>query len=421
MKQLEIKVPMYNNSRGPSRGFSSRGRSSFGGGRGPSRGGFAQRGGGRGGARGQKSFDPSHLVSKAPDQPIAEPVAYVAKNTFESLSLDPQLLKNLEHHGYTALTSIQDETIPILMTGKDVIGLANTGTGKTAAFLIPLINKIALDKNQKILIVAPTRELAVQIEQEFRQFSIGMRLFSALCIGGTSLYQQIQRLKQHPAVVIGTPGRLADLEQQRALNLNEFNNLVLDEVDQMVDMGFIRDVKHIVSQLPTPRQTLFFSATLPMELEQLTRQFLNDPVKISVKSRETSINIDQDIVKTNGRLKIDVLHEMLQQPDFTKVLVFLRTKRGTEKLTETLERRGLSVASIHGNKSQNQRQRAIDQFKHNRVRVLLATDVASRGLDIDNVTHVINFDLPESYEAYIHRIGRTGRADKKGIALTFVD
>ncbi|CAN5290301.1 DEAD/DEAH box helicase [soil metagenome] len=410
---------MFNNSRGPSRGFSSRGRSSSRGGS-FSRGGQSSRGG-RAGAGRQKSFDPSHLVSKAPDQPIAEPPAYVAKNTFASLGLNEQLLKNIHNHGYTALTSIQDETIPLLMTGKDIIGLANTGTGKTAAFLIPLINKIALDKNQKILIVAPTRELAVQIEQEFRQFAIGMRLFSALCIGGTSMYQQIQKLRQHPSVVIGTPGRLADLEQQRALDLHEYNNLVLDEVDQMVDMGFIRDVKHIVSQLPSPRQTLFFSATLPMELEQLTRQFLNDPVKISVKTRETSINIDQDVVKTNGRLKIDVLHEMLQQAEFTKVLVFLRTKRGTEKLAETLDRRGLLVASIHGNKSQNQRQRAIDQFKHNRVRVLLATDVASRGLDIDDVTHVINFDLPESYEAYIHRIGRTGRANKKGIALTFVD
>ncbi len=407
---------MYSNSRGPSRSFSSRGRSS-------SSRGFSSRGGngGRSGGRGQKSFDPSHLVSKAPDQPIAEPPAYVAKHTFADFGLAEQLLKNITSHGYTAPTSIQDETIPILMENRDVIGLANTGTGKTAAFLIPLINKIALDRNQRVLIVAPTRELAVQIEQEFRMFATGMRLFSALCIGGTSMYQQIQRLRQNPAVVIGTPGRLADLEQQRALNLGLFNNLVLDEVDQMVDMGFIRDVKHIVSQLPSPRQTLFFSATLPMELEQLTRQFLNNPTKISVKSRETSINIDQDIVRTTGRLKIDVLHEMLQQQEFSKVLVFLRTKRGTEKLAETLDKRGLMVASIHGNKSQNQRQRAIDQFKHNRVRVLLATDVASRGLDIDDVTHVINFDLPESYEAYIHRIGRTGRANKKGIALTFVD
>jgi len=408
---------MYSQSRGSSRSFSSRGSSS----RGSSSRGFSSRSGSRSGVGRQKSFDPSHLVSKAPEQPqVAAPV-YVPTNSFASFGLTEQLLRNITAHGYTDPTSIQDETIPALMANKDVIGLANTGTGKTAAFLIPLINKIYLDKNQRVLIVAPTRELAVQIEQEFRQFATGMRLFSALCIGGTSMYQQIQRLRQHPAVVIGTPGRLADLEQQRALDLHLFNNLVLDEVDQMVDMGFIRDVKHIVSQLPSPRQTLFFSATLPIELEQLTRQFLNNPIKISVKSRETSINIDQDIIKTNGRLKIDVLHEMLQLDEFSKVLVFLRTKRGTEKLAETLDKRGLIVASIHGNKSQNQRQRAIDSFKSNRVRILLATDVASRGLDIDNVTHVINFDLPESYEAYIHRIGRTGRADKKGIALTFVD
>ncbi len=411
---------MYSSSRGSLRrpstsGFAGRG--------GCSSGGFSGgRGGGRGGAgRVQKSFDPSHLVSKAPDQPIAAPVAYEPKNTFASMGLCPEVLQNIERHGYTNPTAIQDLVIPALMLGQDIIGLANTGTGKTAAFLIPLINKLYTDKTQNVLVVAPTRELAVQIEQEFRQFATGMRLFSALCIGGTSMYNQIQRLRQHPAIVVGTPGRLADLEQQGALNLSEFNNLVLDEVDQMVDMGFIRDVKHIVSQLPSPRQTLFFSATLPMELEQLTRQFLNNPIKISVKTRETSANIDQDVIRTNGRLKIDVLHEMLQQAEFTKVLIFLRTKHATEKLTETLERRGLAVASIHGNKSQNQRQRAIDAFKQNRVRVLLATDVASRGLDIDNVSHVINFDLPESYEAYIHRIGRTGRADRKGIALTFVD
>lgn len=403
---------MYNNSRRPSQGSSRGGRSSF---FRPQRG----RNSGRGGAK-QKFFDPSHLVSKAPEKVIEE-AAYVSQRTFADFNIDEQLLRNIVNKGYTSPTAIQDETIPTLMEGKDVIGLANTGTGKTAAFLIPLINKVALDKNQKILVVAPTRELATQIEQEFRQFAIGMRLFSALCIGGTSMFKQIQRLKQHPAIVIGTPGRLADLEQQRALDFSEYNNLVLDEVDQMVDMGFIRDIKHIVAQLPTPRQTLFFSATLPSELEQLTRQFLNNPVKISVKSRETSANVDQDIIKTNGRLKIDVLHDMLVSPDFSKVIVFLRTKRGTEKLADTLDRRGLMVASIHGNKSQNQRQRAIDQFKQNRVRVLLATDVASRGLDIDNVTHVINFDLPESYEAYVHRIGRTGRANKKGIALTFVD
>lgn len=406
---------MYNSSRGSSSGNYPPRRRTF------SRGAQPSRGGGRFAGGRQKSFDPSHLISKAPAQPVEPAPQYVAKHTFLDFGLTPQLLTNIQNHGYTSPTSIQDETIPTLMAGKDVIGLANTGTGKTAAFLIPLINKLATDKTQKVLIVAPTRELAVQIEQEFRQFSIGMRLFSALCIGGVSMYQQIQRLRQHPAIVIGTPGRLADLEQQRVLNLSEFNNLVLDEVDQMVDMGFIRDVKHIVSQLPTPRQTLFFSATLPTELEMLTRQFLHDPVKISVKSRETAINIDQDVIRTQGRLKIDVLHEMLQQAEFTKVLVFLRTKHATEKLADTLDRRGLLVVSIHGNKSQNQRQRAIDQFKQNRVRVLLATDVASRGLDIDNVTHVINFDLPESYEAYIHRIGRTGRADKKGIALTFVD
>lgn len=366
----------------------------------------------------RKSFDPSFCVKKATNEVEAP---FVPQYSFADFDLTSQLQRNIERRGYDTLTPIQDQAIPQLLSGHDVIGLANTGTGKTAAFLIPLIQKTFTDRDQKVLIVAPTRELAVQIEQELRQFSQGMRLNSALCIGGVNIRPQIYRLQGRPQFVIGTPGRLRDLEAQGALRFIDYNNIVLDEVDQMFNMGFIRDVKYIASQLPRVRQSLFFSATLPESLQNIVREFLHNPIKISVKSKDTAANIDQDVIHTNGRQKLEMLQELLLQKEFDKVLVFLRTKHATEKLAISLSRLGFAVGSIHGNKNQNQRQRAIQEFKNNRIKILIATDVASRGLDIDNVSHVINFDLPETYEDYIHRIGRTGRADKKGIALTFVD
>lgn len=370
------------------------------------------------GARRIKTFDPSHLVRKA--EPQAE-IAFTPKHQFADFGLEPALLRNIEQRGYQTPTPIQDQAIPELLLGKDLIGLANTGTGKTAAFLIPLINKIVLDPSQGALIVAPTRELAVQIEQELWQFIDGLRLGSVLCIGGVSIRPQITKLQRDPHFVIGTPGRLRDLEEQRALDFGQYQNIVLDEVDQMFDMGFIRDVKHIISRLPAERQSLFFSATLPDSLHQVMREFLRNPIRISVKSRETAANVDQEVIKVQGQSKIDVLHELLNKSEFEKVLVFSRTKHATEKLARNLQVRGFAVDAIHGNKSQGQRQRAIEQFKRNRINILVATDVASRGLDIDNVTHVINYDLPETYEDYIHRIGRTGRASKKGTAVSFVE
>lgn len=369
-------------------------------------------------SRKRQSFDPSQFVKKAVD--IVEEV-FVAQHTFADFALVPQLQKNIEARGYIAPTPIQDQAIPLLLEGRDIIGLANTGTGKTAAFLIPLINKIALDRNQKVLIVAPTRELAVQIEQEFKLFAQGMNMFSALCIGGMNIRMQMSKLNRRPEFVVGTPGRLRDLEDQRVLNFFDYNNIVLDEVDQMFDMGFIRDVKYITANLPQPRQALFFSATLPDSLLRTMDGFQTNPIKISVKSRESAANIDQDVIRTNGLPKLDVLHDLLIKAEFDKVLVFSRTKRATENLARNLGKRGFSVGAIHGNKTQSQRQRAIEEFKRSRIQILVATDVASRGLDIDNVSHVINFDLPETYEDYIHRIGRTGRASKKGIALTFID
>lgn len=353
---------------------------------------------------------------------VSEPEAdYVPVNKFDDFAIHTSLKQNIAARGYTAPTQIQDEAIPYLLENRDLIGIANTGTGKTAAFLIPLIHKVLTNPRERVLIIAPTRELAVQIDQEFRVFSRGLGLYSAICIGGVNMHGQVQALRRNPQFVIGTPGRLRDLERQRVLDFRQFRSLVLDEVDQMLDMGFVPDVRSITSLLPTDRHSMFFSATLPERIQALTREFLTNPMMVEVVSKKTSQNIDQDIVRTNGQNKLDVLDRMLRDGEFVKVLIFLRTKRGAEKLVEMLNNRGHAVASIHGNKSQGQRQRAINDFKSNRVSILLATDVAARGLDIDNVSHVINFDLPETRETYLHRIGRTGRADRKGVALTFVD
>jgi superfamily II DNA/RNA helicase len=368
--------------------------------------------------RGQPSFVPSQFVKKAT---LAQEDVYVPSYAFVDFPLVERLKQAILKRGYATPTPIQDQAILPLLQGRDVVGIANTGTGKTAAFLIPLINKVLLQGQQHVLIVAPTRELAVQIDEEFRKFAGQLGLFSAVCIGGVNINSQIRALHRRPQFVIGTPGRLKDLEKQRVLHLSEYQSIVLDEVDRMLDMGFIHDIRTLISKLPTPRQSLFFSATLPTEAKALMQQFLTNPVTISVASTPTAAHVDQDVVRIQGKQKIDVLHELLIQREFEKVLVFGRTKWGIEKLTKALAERGFKVASIHGNKNQNQRQRAITQFRESSIQVLLATDVASRGLDIPNVTHVINYELPESYEDYIHRIGRTGRAEKMGHALTFID
>ncbi|MBI4059131.1 DEAD/DEAH box helicase [Candidatus Microgenomates bacterium] len=346
---------------------------------------------------------------------------YQPQHAFADFTLHWQLAQNIVSRGYINPTPIQDQAIPYLLAGRDLVGTASTGTGKTAAFLIPLINKVAQDPFQRVLIVVPTRELAVQIRDEFNQFARGLNQFSALCIGGVSMRPQIQSLSRRPHFVIGTPGRLQDLERQRKLSFASYNNIVLDEVDRMLDMGFVHEVTEIVPKLSYPRQSLFFSATMTSNVQRVMQGFLNNPITVAVRATQPSANVDQDIVRLAGQAKVDVLHNLLQQEGFDKVLVFGRTKWGMEKLSQALAQKGHRVASIHGNKGQSQRQRAITDFKQNRVKVLLATDIASRGLDIENVTHVINFDQPESYEDYIHRIGRTGRANRKGIALTFVE
>lgn len=347
---------------------------------------------------------------------------YISLKTFSDFALADKLKRNIVEHGYSHPTEIQEKTIPHLLEGRDVIGIANTGTGKTAAFLIPLVHKVFSDRNERVLIVTPTRELAMQIADELRFFIKGMELGIVLCIGGANIDRQEKKLHHNPHFVIGTPGRLRDLIERRRLNLGLFHNIVLDEVDQMVDIGFIRDIKYFISLLSKKRQSLFFSATISDKVTEILRSFVTDPITISVKQQDTSENVDQNIIRVNGSSsKIDILHNLLTDEGFDKVLIFGRTKWGIEKLTRDLTTRGLKAVAIHGNKTQGQRQRALERFKNNDVSILLATDVASRGLDIENVTHVINYDPPESYDDYIHRIGRTGRAGKKGIALTFVE
>lgn len=364
-------------------------------------------------------IDRSRYVNEA--TPMLEELPYQNINSFSDFGLNPKLIVNIEQHGYTLPTPIQDQAIPALMSGKDVVGIANTGTGKTAAFLLPLIHKIIQDPNQGALILAPTRELALQILEEFEAFAAGLPLGVALCIGGANINSQISRLRNNPHFVIGTPGRIKDLINRGAFKTDLFTNIVLDEVDRMLDIGFRQDITYLISKLPNERQAAFFSATMNRDTEIVMQAFLRNPVTITVKSQVTSSHIHQDIIKVQvGQNKIDVLHGLLQQQDFQKVIVFGRTKHGINKLEEQLAQRGLRVCAIHGNKSQGARQRSLQDFKRGRVQALLATDVAARGIDVNDVTHVINYDEPQSYDDYVHRIGRTGRAGKLGKALTFI-
>ncbi len=344
------------------------------------------------------------------------------QSSFEIFNLAPRLLQNIMQKGYTSPTPIQEKTIPAILQGQDVTGIANTGTGKTAAFLIPLVNKVMKNNAERVLIIAPTRELASQIQDELKGLTYGIGIRSTLLIGGMSMHMQKAELRQNPQFVIGTPGRIKDLLRERSFSLSPFHTVVLDEADRMVDIGFINDIKYFISLLPSQRQSLFFSATIDGKVKEILHKFVTNSLIISVKQQDTSENIEQGIVEVPaGYKKIDKLHDLLAQEGFTKVLIFGRTKWGVQKLSTELARRGFKTAAIHGNKNQNQRQRALQQFKNGEIQILLATDVASRGLDIQDVSHVINYDMPATMEDYIHRIGRTGRADKKGIALTFVN
>ncbi|MFH1178356.1 MAG: DEAD/DEAH box helicase, partial [bacterium] len=349
-----------------------------------------------------------------------EPV-FVPEYKFSDFNINLNLKKNIIARKYELPTPIQDKIIPHVLLGQDVVGLAETGTGKTAAFLIPLIDKVIKQKGERVLIMAPTRELAVQIEKELAGLARGLGFRGMVAVGGANIGPQISALRHNPTFVIGTPGRLKDLMERKALDLSGFGTVVLDEADRMLDMGFIDDMRMILGKMRKERHTLFFSATMGKDIERLIGDFLINPVVISVKRRDTPSSVDQDVVRIpRGKDKFEVLVDLLQDREFSRVLIFGRTKHGVERLAKDLSRRRIFAESIHGNKTYGARIRALEAFKTGKVGVLVATDVAARGLDIPAVSHVINYDLPSTYDDYIHRVGRTGRADLKGKALTFV-
>lgn len=364
-------------------------------------------------------IDPKRFIKVAETPQEAE--AFVPTHQFEDFDIHALLKQNVVDKGYIIPSPIQDQAIPAGLAGSDIVGIANTGTGKTAAFAIPILDKLMRDQASRALIIAPTRELAQQIETECRSFAKGSGLRGAVVIGGTSMSAQIRELKTNPHVVIGTPGRLKDHIERGNLNLARFNMVVLDEVDRMVDMGFINDIRFILGRLQAQHQSYFFSATLDPKLKSLVETFLTNPVTISVKTGETSNNVHQDVLRfTSSSDKIDKLHDTLIHADTGKALIFDATQRSVERLSKELQERGFKADAIHGGKSQGQRQRALARFKQNEINILVATDVAARGIDIVDITHVINFSVPQTYDDYIHRIGRAGRAGRTGQALTFV-
>lgn len=384
------------------------------------RSGGGRKGGGASRYGGGESIHHSRFIKKA--DPIIKSAPFIPIHKFEDFNINLALKTNIIKKGYLIPTPIQDIAIPFVLEGRDVVGVANTGTGKTAAFLIPLLDKILKNPEEKVLVIVPTRELATQINQEFWDFRGSLNIYSVCCVGGMGIYNQISALRRAHNIVIGTPGRLKDLVDRKIINLALFRTIVLDEADRMLDMGFVDDMRYIMSKMAPHRQTLLFSATITSEIDKLIKEFLNNPEQISVKTGDTARNVEQDIVRVpKGQDKIDFLDSLLSKKEFSKVLIFGRTKHGVERLSKDLIKRGFKAESIHGDKNQSKRQRALLNFKNNQSQILVATDVAARGLDIPNVTHVINYDIPANYEDYVHRIGRTGRADQLGIALTFVN
>lgn len=365
-------------------------------------------------------IDPAKFIQAAKS---VNKVEIEPEHTFSDFAFDPRIQTNISRKKYVKPSPIQDQTIKHALSGKDIIGIADTGTGKTAAFALPTLQSLLDDQAKKAIVIAPTRELAQQIEVEFRAFSIGMPIRSAVLIGGQPMYRQIKQLNCNPNVIIGTPGRIKDHVQRNNLRLEKMSILVLDEVDRMLDMGFLPDISTILSGIPNSRQSYFFSATIDRKIETLVNGFLTDPVRISVKTGSTSDNVAQDVMHyQDQKEKIEKLHNSLigDKELKQKTLIFEETRRSVDRLSKELQDRGFKSEIIHGGKSQGQRQRALRKFRENEVDVLVATDVAARGIDISDITHVINYSLPQSYDDYIHRIGRAGRAGRTGQALTFI-
>jgi len=345
---------------------------------------------------------------------------------FKQLNLSEPIMKALTKKGYSEPTPIQIKAIPVILEGKDIFGCAQTGTGKTAAFALPILQMLDAKKNPnhrpavKALILAPTRELATQISQSFTDYGSNLRIKHATIFGGVSQFHQVNKLRTGVDIIVATPGRLLDLMNQGHVNLSAIEFFVLDEADRMLDMGFIHDIKKIITKLPAKKQTLFFSATAPKEIMSLANSLLHHPVRLSVEQQESPPELVRQSVyhvkKENKRL---LLKHVLTNLDVEHALVFTRTKRGADKVARELQRNGIKAESIHGDKSQASREKALKGFKNRSVRVLVATDIASRGIDVVKLSHVINFEIPEQPETYVHRIGRTGRAGSEGTAISF--
>lgn len=364
-------------------------------------------------------INPSRFIKAA--RPVAVET-YTPTNQFADFAMHELLQRNLKTKGITTPTPIQDKTLEHGLSGRDVVGIANTGTGKTLAFAIPVLQHLINGQSNRALIMAPTRELAQQIEAECREIAKGSGLFGALLIGGSAMNKQLADLKQRPQIVIGTPGRIKDHMERGTIHLAKFNMVVLDEVDRMLDMGFINDMHTILQQLATPRQSFFYSATMDPKVNALIDSFSDDPITISVKQGDTSDNVDQNVVTFSHKSeKLDKLHDILLHESTQKALVFDDTQRDVERLSKELEARGFKADAIHGGKTQGQRQRALKRFKNNEINILVATDVAARGIDISDITHVVNYSAPKTYDDYVHRIGRAGRAGRTGSALTFIE
>ena len=349
--------------------------------------------------------------------------------SFEKLNLIEPILRALNSEGYTKPTPIQEQSIPILLQRKDLLGCAQTGTGKTAAFAIPILQLLHTDElfkkaplGIKCLILTPTRELAIQIGESFAAYGRNLRIRHTVIFGGVSQKSQTDALRAGVDILIATPGRLLDLMDQRYVKLEQIKTFVLDEADRMLDMGFIHDVKKIISKIPTQRQTIFFSATMPAEISSLANSILTNPVRVEVTPVSSTANtIQQQLYYVDKNNKKNLLRDLLKDNQINTALVFTRTKHGADRVVKELVREGVSAEAIHGNKSQNARQRALSNFKSQQTRVLVATDIAARGIDIDSLSHVINYELPNIPETYVHRIGRTGRAGASGISISFCD
>ena len=346
--------------------------------------------------------------------------------TFEELNLMKPLLDSVSKEGYTTPTKIQQQSIPYILSGKDLFGCAQTGTGKTAAFALPILQRLALDKNTiqtpgiKALILAPTRELAIQIDASFRTYGAGTGLKCTCIYGGVSQQMQVSKLKRGVEIIVATPGRLLDLIQQRIINLDKIQYLVLDEADRMLDMGFVPDIKRIVALLPVKRQTLCFAATITPQIKKLAGSILSSPVNVSVAPEiEITGLITQSVYFVRKEDKRNLLRHVMRDDSIGNALVFTRTKHGADRVARDLNRSGITAEAIHGDKSQNKREHSLKGFRSGQIRVLVATDVVSRGIDIDSLSHVINFEIPEEPATYVHRIGRTGRAGATGTAMSF--